>query len=57
MSLENSLLLFLPFIAIDLIVSNVLLAMGMMMVSPMTILMPIKVSIIHWCWRNMIGNQ
>lgn len=36
------LLLFLPFIAIDLIVSNVLLAMGMMMVSPMTISMPFK---------------
>ncbi|RQR48122.1 EscR/YscR/HrcR family type III secretion system export apparatus protein [Burkholderia sp. Bp9126] len=36
------LLLFLPFIAIDLIVSNVLLAMGMMMVSPMTIALPLK---------------
>lgn len=39
------LLLFLPFIAIDLIVSNVLLAMGMMMVSPMTISMPLKLLI------------
>ncbi|WP_308426393.1 type III secretion system export apparatus subunit SctR [Chitinimonas sp. BJB300] len=36
------LLLFLPFIAIDLIISNVLLAMGMMMVSPMTISLPFK---------------
>lgn len=36
------LLLFLPFIAIDLIVSNILLSMGMMMVSPMTISMPFK---------------
>jgi type III secretion protein R len=36
------LLIFLPFIAIDLIVSNVLLAMGMMMVSPMTIALPLK---------------
>ncbi|TDR76596.1 type III secretion system export apparatus subunit SctR [Paludibacterium purpuratum] len=36
------LLLFLPFIAIDLIVSNILLAMGMMMVSPMTVSMPFK---------------
>jgi type III secretion protein R len=34
--------IYLPFIAIDLIVSNVLLAMGMMMVSPMTISLPIK---------------
>ncbi|CAK7070149.1 type III secretion system export apparatus subunit SctR [Providencia sp.] len=39
------LLLFLPFIAIDLIVSNVLLAMGMMMISPMTISMPLKLLI------------
>ncbi|EMB3083895.1 type III secretion system export apparatus subunit SctR [Providencia rettgeri] len=39
------LLLFLPFIAIDLIVSNVLLAMGMMMVSPMTISIPLKLLI------------
>jgi type III secretion protein R len=34
--------IYLPFIAIDLIVSNVLLAMGMMMVSPMTVSLPIK---------------
>lgn len=35
-------LLYLPFIAIDLIVSNILLALGMMMVSPMTISLPFK---------------
>jgi type III secretion protein R len=35
-------LLFLPFVIIDLIVSNVLLAMGMMRVSPMTISLPLK---------------
>ena len=35
-------LIYLPFIAIDLVVSNILLAMGMMMVSPMTISLPIK---------------
>jgi type III secretion protein R len=34
--------LYLPFIAIDLIVSNILLALGMMMVSPMTISLPFK---------------
>ena len=39
------LLLYLPFIAIDLIVSNILLAMGMMMVSPMTISLPFKLLI------------
>ncbi|MBO4300188.1 MAG: type III secretion system export apparatus subunit SctR [Desulfovibrio sp.] len=35
-------LLYLPFVAIDLIISNILLAMGMMMVSPMTISLPFK---------------
>jgi type III secretion protein R len=35
-------LLFLPFIVIDLIISNILLAMGMMMVSPVTISLPLK---------------
>ena len=39
---EVGFLLFLPFIAIDLIISNILLAMGMMMVSPMTISLPFK---------------
>jgi type III secretion protein R len=35
-------LLYLPFVAIDLIISNILLAMGMMMVSPMSISLPFK---------------
>jgi type III secretion protein R len=35
-------LIYLPFIVIDLIVSNVLLSLGMMMVSPMTISLPFK---------------
>ncbi|GAA0337961.1 type III secretion system export apparatus subunit SctR [Morganella psychrotolerans] len=35
-------LLYLPFLAIDFIISNILLAMGMMMVSPMTISLPLK---------------
>lgn len=35
-------LLYLPFVAIDLIISNILMAMGMMMVSPMTISLPFK---------------
>jgi type III secretion protein R len=39
---EIGFLLYLPFIAIDLIISNLLLAMGMMMVSPMTISLPFK---------------
>lgn len=39
---EIGFLLFLPFVVIDLVVSNVLLAMGMMMVSPVMISMPLK---------------
>jgi len=39
---EIGFLLYLPFIAIDLIISNILLAMGMMMVSPLTISLPFK---------------
>lgn len=35
-------LIYLPFFIIDMVVSNILLAMGMMMLSPMTIALPIK---------------
>lgn len=35
-------LIYLPFVIIDLIISNLLLAMGMMMMSPMTISLPFK---------------
>lgn len=36
-------LIYLPFIVIDLLVSNMLLALGMQMVSPMTVSMPLKI--------------
>lgn len=39
---EMGFLLYLPFVCIDIVVSNVLLAMGMMMVSPVMISMPLK---------------
>lgn len=35
-------LLFLPFLVIDLVISNILLALGMMMLSPVTISLPFK---------------
>lgn len=35
-------LIYVPFFVIDLVVSNILLAMGMMMLSPVTISMPLK---------------
>jgi type III secretion protein R len=35
-------LIFLPFLVIDMVVSNLLMAMGMMMLSPTTISLPFK---------------
>jgi len=39
---EIGVLIYLPFFVIDLVTSNILLAMGMMMLSPLTISLPIK---------------
>ncbi|RYV03657.1 EscR/YscR/HrcR family type III secretion system export apparatus protein [Shewanella sp. OPT22] len=52
------LLLYLPFVAIDIIVSNILLAMGMMMVSPMTIALPFKILIFIMMggWQKLIAQ-
>lgn len=52
------LLLYLPFVAIDLIVSNILLAMGMMMVSPITISLPFKLLIFILVdgWGLLLGQ-
>ena len=40
---EIGFLIYIPFIVIDLIVSNLLLALGIQMVSPMTISLPLKI--------------
>lgn len=55
---EIGFLLYLPFIIIDLIVSNILLAMGMMMVSPMTISLPFKLLLFVMLngWTRLIHN-
>lgn len=57
-SFKIALLLYLPFIAIDLIVSNVLLAMGMMMMSPMTISLPLKllVFVLMGGWEKLLSQ-
>ena len=39
---EIGFLIFLPFLVIDLVISNILQAMGMMMLSPTTVSMPFK---------------
>ncbi len=41
-SFEIGVLIYIPFFVVDLVVSNILLAMGMMMLSPVTISMPLK---------------
>jgi len=41
-------LLFVPFILIDLVVATVLMSLGMMMMPPMTISLPLK--ILLFCW-------
>jgi type III secretion protein R len=57
-SFKLGLLLFLPFLVIDLVVSNVLLAMGMMMVSPITISLPFKIMIFVMVdgWHQLFGQ-
>lgn len=55
---EIGLLLYLPFIAIDLLISNILLAMGMMMVSPITIALPFKLLLFVLIngWQTLLGQ-
>jgi type III secretion protein R len=55
---EIGFLVYLPFIAIDLVVSNILLSMGMMMVSPLTISLPFKLLLFVMVdgWSRLILN-
>ncbi len=50
--------LFLPFLAIDLTISTLLTALGMMMVSPVTISLPIKLMlfVVSDGWRLLLEN-
>lgn len=51
-------LLYLPFLVIDMVVSSVLMAMGMMMLPPVMISMPFKLLIFVLVdgWNLLIGN-
>jgi type III secretion protein R len=40
---EIGFIIYLPFVVIDLITSNILLALGMQMVAPMTVSLPLKI--------------
>jgi flagellar biosynthetic protein FliP len=44
-ALEIGLVIYLPFLIIDLIIASILMAMGMMMVSPATVSLPIKMAL------------
>jgi flagellar biosynthetic protein FliP len=51
-------LIYIPFLVIDLIVSSVLMAMGMMMLSPMMISMPFKLMLFVLVdgWSLILGS-
>ena len=51
-------IVYIPFIVIDLIVSNLLLALGMQMVSPMTISLPLKILlfVVVEGWTQLLNN-
>ena len=51
-------ILYLPFIVIDLIISNILMALGMMMLSPTTISLPFKLLLFCFVdgWTRLMGG-
>ncbi len=55
---EIGVVVYLPFFVIDLVVSNILLAMGMMMLSPLTIALPLKLLLLVMVdgWTILIQN-
>jgi type III secretion protein R len=55
---EIGVVIYLPFFVIDLVVSNILLAMGMMMLSPLTIALPLKLLLLVMVdgWTILIQN-
>ncbi|WP_017668879.1 flagellar type III secretion system pore protein FliP [Sandarakinorhabdus sp. AAP62] len=56
-ALEIGLVIYLPFLIIDLIVASILMAMGMMMVSPATVSLPLKIAlfVIVDGWSLVLG--
>lgn len=56
-ALEIGLVIYLPFLVIDLVVASILMAMGMMMVSPATVSLPVKIAlfVIVDGWTLVLG--
>ena len=55
---EIGFIIYVPFIVVDIVVSNILLAMGMMMMSPMTISLPFKLLLFVFVdgWTLLLNN-
>ena len=55
---EIGFILYLPFVVIDLVVSNILLALGMQMVAPMTVSLPLKILLFVSIsgWEKLINS-
>lgn len=55
---EIGFIIYVPFLVVDLVVSNILLAMGMMMMSPMTISLPFKLLLFVFVdgWTLLLTN-
>ena len=55
---EIGFIIYVPFIVVDIVVSNILLAMGMMMMSPMTISLPFKLLLFVFIdgWTLLLNN-
>ena len=51
-------ILFIPFLIIDMVISSVLMSMGMMMLSPVTISLPLKLMLFVLVngWELVIGS-
>lgn len=56
-ALEIGLVIYLPFLVIDLVVASILMAMGMMMVSPATVSLPVKIALFVMVdgWTLVLG--
>ena len=55
---EIGFIIYVPFLVVDIIVSNILLAMGMMMMSPMTVSLPFKLLlfVVVDGWSLLLNN-
>jgi flagellar biosynthetic protein FliP len=57
-ALEIGIIIYLPFLIIDLIVSSILMSLGMMMVSPATVSLPVKLALFVMVdgWTLVLGS-